>query len=217
MGELSRRTFLVAGAGMLAAGAVLQPGPAKGNVMKPKFELDRFIEDVKRARRESASQAAVQEVLARTVSEPAAVLHGVGEPLEAGIHTLYRADDLTILNVVWAPLMVLLPHNHLMWASIGIYTGREDNITWERQGKVVEAARAASLSEKEVFGLPDTAIHSVTNPIERLTGAIHIYGGDFFAAPRSEWDPESLVERPLDLEGVKRSFEKATKRFEAVR
>ena len=28
----------------------------------------------------------------------------------------------------------------------------------------------------------------------RLTGAIHIYGGDFFAAERSEWDPETLKE-----------------------
>lgn len=217
MAEMSRRTFLAGAAGLLAASAALRPGEARGNVMKPKFELDRFIDDVKRARTETASQKAVQEVLGRTVSEPTAVLHGVGEPLQAGIHTLYRADDLTILNVVWAPLMILLPHNHMMWASIGIYTGREDNITWQRQGSVIEAAGAASLSEKEVFGLPDTAIHSVTNPIERLTGAIHIYGGDFFAEPRSEWDSETLVERPLDLEGVRRSFEAATKRFEAGR
>ena len=31
-------------------------------------------------------------------------------------------------------------------------------------------------------------IHSVINPIDKLTGAIHIYGGDFFAAERSEWE-----------------------------
>jgi hypothetical protein len=33
----------------------------------------------------------------------------------------------------------------------------------------------------------------VTNPIPRLTGAIHVYAGDFFAAERSEWDPETLA------------------------
>ena len=46
-----------------------------------------------------------------------------------------------------------------------------------------------------VFGLGRDAIHSVTNPIRRLTGAIHIYGGDFFKPGRSEWDAESLRER----------------------
>ena len=185
--------------------------------MQSKFEIDRFIDDVKQARMEGDSQKAVQSVLARTVSDPAAVLRGIGEPTDPGIHTLYHAGDLTILNVIWAPLMLLLPHNHNMWATIGIYTGREDNITWERRGPVIEAQGAASLSEKEVFDLPDTAIHSVTNPIGRLTGAIHIYGGDFFAGGRSEWDAESLRERPFDLEAAKRAFQEATKRFQAGR
>jgi predicted metal-dependent enzyme (double-stranded beta helix superfamily) len=68
-----------------------------------------------------------------------------------------------------------------------------------------------------VFGLPDDAIHSVTNPIRRLTGAIHIYGGDFFAKPRSEWDSETLRERPFDLEAARRSFREANDRFKAGR
>jgi predicted metal-dependent enzyme (double-stranded beta helix superfamily) len=112
---------------------------------------------------------------------------------------------------------VLLPHNHNMWASIGIYTGREDNIIWERTGRVIEANRAAALSETEVFGLASDAIHSVTNPVERLTGAIHIYGGDFFKPGRSEWDPETLQERPFDLEDAVRRFREANERFESVR
>jgi predicted metal-dependent enzyme (double-stranded beta helix superfamily) len=215
MPDISRRTFLAGGTGLLAASSAVVPGKARGAVMQSKFDVDRLIEDVKRARTETDSRNAVQEVLARAVAEPASVLRGLGEPRDAGIHTLYRGEDLTILNVIWAPLMLLLPHNHNMWASIGIYTGREDNITWERRGRVIEAAGAASLSEKEVFPLPDTAIHSVCNPIERLTGAIHIYGGDFFADGRSEWDAETLRERPFDIEAARRSFQKATKRFQA--
>ena len=49
-------------------------------------------------------------------------------------------------------------------------------------------------------------IHSVTNPISKLTGALHVYGGDFFEAERSEWDPESLHENPFDMERVKAMF-----------
>jgi predicted metal-dependent enzyme (double-stranded beta helix superfamily) len=215
MSDLTRRSFLVGTMGMLAAASASGNPPAKAS--PPKFELDRFIDDVKRARREKDSQKAVDEILARTVSDPRAVLLGLGEPTEAGIHTLYQAQDLTILNIVWAPLMVLLPHNHNMWASIGIYTGREDNVIWTRTGPVIEASSAASLSEKEVFQLGDTAIHSVTNPIRRLTGGIHIYGGDFFATARSEWDPETLQERPFDLEAARRTFQEANERFKAGR
>jgi hypothetical protein len=45
----------------------------------------------------------------------------------------------------------------------------------------------------------ENIIHSLTNPINRLTGAIHVYGGDFFAAERSEWDPETLQEGRYDV------------------
>jgi predicted metal-dependent enzyme (double-stranded beta helix superfamily) len=57
--------------------------------------------------------------------------------------------------------------------------------------------------------LDTTIIHSVTNPISRLTGAIHVYGGDFFATERSEWDPETLGEHPYDVEKTLRLFEEA--------
>lgn len=186
--------------------------------MTAKFDVERFIGDLERANREGEPQAAIDEVLARTVSDPTSVVAGLGEPSVAGLHALHHSGDLTVLNVVWAPLMILLPHNHKMWASIGIYTGREDNIIWQRKGAVVEAVGAASLSEREVFPLPEDAIHSVNNPIRRLTGAIHVYGGDFFEAPgRSEWDPETLSERELDLDAVRKRFREANERFELSR
>ena len=80
-------------------------------------------------------------------------------------------------------MMTILPHNHNMWAIIGIYTGREDNIFWRRipgSGGRVEAAGAKALCEKDAEPLGHNIIHSVTNPIPRFTGAIHVYGGDFF-------------------------------------
>jgi predicted metal-dependent enzyme (double-stranded beta helix superfamily) len=214
--KLSRRTLLVAAAGFAATRSRATSVASTPTVTGSAFELERFTEEVKRARAEADSQRAVHEALARAVSDPQGVLAGVGEPSEVGIHTIYRAPDLTILNVIWAPLMVLLPHNHNMWATIGIYTGREDNIIWSRKGAVVEASSAASLSERQVFDLPDTVIHSVTNPIPRLTGAIHIYGGDFFGVARSEWDSETLHERPLDLDAARRSFREANDRFKCA-
>ena len=133
------------------------------------------------------------------------------------MQTLYHAPELTILNVVWAPRMTVMPHNHLMWAVIGVYTGREDNIFWRRlpeaDGGRIEAAGAKSLGERDAEPLGRDIIHSVTNPVPRLTGAIHVYGGDFFAVTRSEWDPEKLTERRYDVEKNMRLFEEANAAF----
>ena len=178
------------------------------------FDLDQFIADCAAAVTTATSQAAVGDVVARAVSDPAGVLRALGEPRRGDIQNLYQSDDLTILNVIWTPWMTLLPHNHNMWAMIGIYTGREDNIFWRRlpNGRL-EAAGARALSAKDAVPLGPDIIHSVTNPIPRLTGALHVYGGDFFAVQRSEWDPETLSEQRSDGEKMRRRFDEANARF----
>ena len=181
------------------------------------FDLDQFISDCTAALRQDASHSSVREVVARAVSDPAKILKALGEPNRGEMQILYRAGDLTILNVIWAPWMTLLPHNHRMWAVIGIYTGREDNIFWRRvqhsRGTRVEAAGAKAISEKDSVPLGHDIIHSVTNPIPRLTGAIHVYGGDFFGVARSEWDAETLLEQPCDGAKMARRFEDANAFF----
>jgi predicted metal-dependent enzyme (double-stranded beta helix superfamily) len=72
----------------------------------------------------------MRELVSRVVSDPAAVVAGLGEPRRAEVQRLYSSADLMILNVVWGPRMTIMPYNHRMWAVIGIYTGREDNIFW---------------------------------------------------------------------------------------
>ena len=118
-------------------------------------------------------------------------------------------------------MMTVMPHNHQMGAVIGIYTGREDNIFWRRvpdSPEKVEAAGARALSVGDAEILGHNIIHSVTNPIPRLTGSLHVYCGDFFnPTRRSEWDPETLTERPFDPERAVQRFEDANKLFEPGR
>ena len=177
------------------------------------FDVEQFVADCQAAMAEDESHKAVREVVARAVADPAAVLAGLGEPERAGLHRIHHAPGLTILNIVWGPYMTLMPHNHEMWAVIGIYTGREDNIFWRRRdeatGAGLEAAGAKDLRIGDVAPLGRDVVHSVTNPIPRLTGALHVYGGDFFNAPRSEWDPESLRRRPYDVEQAIALFERS--------
>jgi len=104
-----------------------------------------------------------------------------------------------------------------MWAVVGVYCGREDNIFWRRaadDNSRIEAAGARSIGAGEARSLGRNIIHSVTNPTSNFTGAIHVYGGDFFAVERSEWNPESLMEQPFDVDKNMALFERENERLQ---
>lgn len=177
------------------------------------MDIEKFVADCVSAQKESEPQKAIGEVLAREVSDPSSVIKALGEPRKAGIEVLHRSETLTIFNAKWTPQMNLMPHNHLMWALIGIYTGREDNIMWKSGKDRIEAFGAKALFTRDVAELPVDTIHSVTNPLLRFTGGIHIYGGDFFNTERSQWDPESLEREPSDGASIRKMFEEENRRL----
>jgi predicted metal-dependent enzyme (double-stranded beta helix superfamily) len=185
------------------------------------FDLGRFVEDCRGALAQSPAERAVREVVARAVSEPASILRALGEPTRAEIQKLHHSPELTVLNVIWAPRMTIMPHDHRMWAVIGIYGGREDNVFWRRirdeAGGKIETAGARALVDGDTAPLGRDIVHSVTNPLPRFTCALHVYGGDFFATARSEWDPETLLERPYDVSKALRMFEQANQHNRGAR
>jgi len=173
------------------------------------LDPDRFVDDCLAASRDSDAHTGVRDVLARAMADPAQIIAGLGEPQNGLLRPLYRSDELTVLNVVWKPGAVIRPHNHQTWAVIGVYTGREDNIFWRRIGpgpRGIEPAGAKTLLAGDLAPLGKDIIHSVVNPLSRLTAAIHIYGGDFFKIERSEWDDETLTEGPYDQEKTRALF-----------
>ena len=179
------------------------------------FDLDQLIADCGTAINEHAPTKAVRDVVARAVSDPKAVLDVLGVPTRGGVQRLHVSDELTVVNVIWAPGMMIMPHNHNMWAVIGVFGGREDNIFWRRckdePNGLIEAAGAKSIGPKEVRPLGDDIIHSVVNPTLQFTAALHVYGGNFFTEERSEWDPDNLEEHPYDIDKNMALFECATK------
>ena len=176
------------------------------------FNLDNFIESCESAVTNNETHLEIKEIVEKAVSDPESLMKAVGEPSKTGASPIFSSSKLTIVNVVWAPWVTIYPHNHNIWAVIGIYSGREDNIFWRRinedkQGRI-EAAGARSLCLGDVTPLGPDIIHSVNNPIPRNSGAIHIYGGDFFHVEnRSEWDPEDLTEHEYNAENVKNVLE----------
>ena len=150
------------------------------------FDKERFIEDCRAAIKDKNAQAVIQELVAKAVSEPAQLMRVLGEPKRAGVEPIYKADDLTILNLCWGPGMYIRPHDHRMWAVIGIYGGREENTFFRRNQDGLTQHGTKVMEPKDTTPLNTSIIHSITNPLDRITRAIHVYGGDFFATPHSE-------------------------------
>ncbi len=174
------------------------------------FDLDEFLDQCRQAGNESEPRVAVRDVVQRAVTQPGVA--DVLQPERAGITLLHHADDLTVLHVVWAPKMSIYPHDHGMWAVIGIYEGQEDNAFYRREAPdapTLTESGGKQLTTGEVIVLGQQTIHGVTNPLDHLTAAIHVYGGDFVNQPRSQWGPGERIERPYDVAQTQQQFAEA--------
>ena len=181
------------------------------------FDVARFVTECKTAIASDGGREVVREILLAAISNPAGIVAALGEPKRAGVQVLHQSPTLTIMHVAWPPSFTQTPHNHLHWAEIGVYSGREDNIFWRRcppDAKwPIESIGAMSLCAGSCRSLDHDVIHSVTNPLDKVTAGLHVYGGDLSIAPRSAWDGETLVEAPLDFARSDRAIEAYNARF----
>jgi predicted metal-dependent enzyme (double-stranded beta helix superfamily) len=170
------------------------------------FDVDEFVEECRAAGREAEPRRAIKEVLERALRNPGSVAAAL--PAErAELVPLHVSPELTVLKVVWAPGMSFRPHNHLMWAAIGLYAGQEDNTFFRREQTTIQQTGGREIHRGEVALLGAEVIHAVANPLRSFTGAIHVYGGDLpHAVGRSEWDESSHAEVPYDFERTVRYF-----------
>lgn len=177
------------------------------------FDTDSFVAACVEAASDHQPRLAVREVLERAMADPASVARAL-PPERAGITRLHIAPDISILKVVWAPGMRFGPHDHRMWAAIGIYTGGEDNSFYRRHEGTLAESGGRRLRPRDVALLGDDVIHAVANPTAELTGSIHVYGGDYLATERSEWRGDPYREQPCDAQYVIDYFEAANAALE---
>lgn len=162
------------------------------------FDVDTFVAECQTALGESPPMLAIKEILDRAVAEPDAVAAALRA--EPGAVVLHRSDDLTVLSIVVpAGSRQSRPHDHRMWAVVGVYAGQEDNQFFRRdEGGLVETG-GRSLGVSDTLAMGDDTIHTVRNPLEhRALAALHVYGGDLIGAERSMWTGSDHDEQPFD-------------------
>ncbi len=121
--------------------------------------------------------------------------------------SIYRADDLSIIAVIWQPNAGTPIHNHNSWALEGIISGMERNRNFARRDDASQPW-VANLEETEPsivktgettsLSLPPDDIHAVEIP-EGKTLAIHVYGVDLYKQWRYQFDMESGEVKPFRM------------------
>jgi predicted metal-dependent enzyme (double-stranded beta helix superfamily) len=157
----------------------------------------------------------VMEALGAFVHQPNLEQH-LGTADRSTYEALYRGDDLVVLHGVVPPTpRPVDPHDHRMWAVIGVYHGQEDNQLFARTDDAsLEPTERFSVRAGEIRQLDASTIHSVQAAGGRYLGAVHVYGGDLFGTPRSVW--RDGVEQPNDESALPALFQRLRAHEEAI-
>ena len=169
--------------------------------------LENIVAECRGAVELPSPQAEVMAVLDAAANDPA-----VGKAISAltSFQTLqdlelHRSEELTVLAGALPPGFRAAPHNHNIWSVVAVCGGQEDNQFFERDDDGLRQVGEASVIAPGVLANDPEAIHAIANPLDVPLLALHAYGGDLFATPRSNWDPETNEEIPFDWEKVKSS------------
>lgn len=163
------------------------------------IDLDQLVIDCKAAVREAHPQAAVREVLQRALSRPSDLLDALPAPKQSSL-VVHVDDELTIMQVVNEPGFVYLPHDHGLWSACAFYAGRERNTFYRRTPHGLEKASGKEYGEGDAVVMGKDVIHSIENPLKTNNAALHVFAGNEFAVPHSQWDIETLEEQPFSSE-----------------
>jgi predicted metal-dependent enzyme (double-stranded beta helix superfamily) len=80
----------------------------------------------------------------------------------------------------------------------------------------IEHRRTTTLRGGDTILLGDDTVHAVANPSQEWTGAIHVYGGDYFREGRRMWtDPEDKS-APFDVDLLREVLNEAAVQAKAA-
>src|SRR5258705_10092175 len=96
------------------------------------FSADEFVREVQAASVAADPIAAVQEVVDAAIVDGPSIDSVLGTERKAENDSLFSSQDLTVQRIIWVPGLPSVPHEHRMWAVVGVYAGEELNRIYER-------------------------------------------------------------------------------------
>lgn len=150
-------------------------------------------------------QSSIEAILLNAAKDPAIAEAISNRTKFASLEDLaiHRSERLTLLAGTLPPGFSAGPHNHNLWSVVSVCAGQEDNQFFERDGDGLKQTGEASVVAPGVLSNDANVIHAIRNLLDTPLLVLHAYGGDLFATPRSNWDPETHKEIPYDWQKVR--------------
>lgn len=183
--------------------------------MTTTYDLKQFVDDLRGITAQETDPRRIIErvrplardlALARTWLEPRHYQCDEGQGF--GVHLLHEEADhtLAVFAGAWLPGRGAPPHNHGTWAVVAGVDGAETNVFWKRvddggrpgYAEIVRQGAKVFTDGEVVSFLPD-AIHSVVNETNAVTVSLHVYGKHVNHTTRSQFDPDTRVERAFKV------------------
>ena len=167
--------------------------------------MKQFVVDAEKIVRDSNSETAIlrglKPLLEKLLAGNGSVPEGAFKPRpdRFAMNLLHMPADqaFSIIGGVWRPGQTTPIHDHLTWAVIGVYAGREREALYRRldDGSNPRFAKVEKVSERinepgHVTVLAHSGIHKVDNPsLDTPTHSVHVYGRDIGNLERHSYDP----------------------------
>lgn len=164
-----------------------------------RFELDRFVSDIRAAAASERATGAINTLMKAAVSDPVAVASCV--PAYEGTElALYEDDTVSIFCVRFLPGEIVPPHDHTIPAFIGVYQGIEVNQLFRHDSRALELVREKWVASGETLSIGARGIHGVYTANGEESLALHVYLGRLKQVSRSLFHPETGEEMPFTTE-----------------
>jgi predicted metal-dependent enzyme (double-stranded beta helix superfamily) len=166
-------------------------------------DLDKFVEDCRAALKTRNPAAVVEGLVKDVIADP----QGLDAAFKARVkgkslvdRIIYRDKQLSVVQVATEPGLRSPVHNHCMWAVIGVYEGQEHNRFFSDADDAPEQIGERLLQRGDICVLSADDIHAIHNPLQTVSSAIHVYGGDLVAREgRSMWNPRTDAREDYEI------------------
>lgn len=123
----------------------------------------------------------------------------------------YRSPDLSLLKVRFPSGRRTPPHDHGTWATILVFSGVEKNTLYRIDDGGLRRTGEVVLERGSILPMRASAAHVAECVGEAPAVGLHVYGGDILGLQRRMWDPETLVEHPLEWDHYEELAGKASR------
>jgi len=162
------------------------------------FDADKFVMRCRSALRTADVLAELAKLVAEALVDPASLRSALVAREGLRVSVLCEGPELTVVQFVAPKGLAFPPHDHAMVSAVGVYGGAEQNVYYEVDGASLRESRRRLLSAGDVAVHATDVIHSIASVGKEPLAALHVYGGDFFRAPRSEWRGSPFARHDYD-------------------